>query len=239
LRFYMVDRQGLLLNDMNGLPPFQQRLAQPRTAIAGWRMAAADAVTLADVVANAHPTVLIGFSGRGGLFTQGIVREMARHTSRPIILPLSNPTSHSEAAPADLLEWTAGRAVIATGSCFPGVRFAGKEVAIAQCNNSYVFPAIGLGVLASGARRVTDGMLMAAAEALAETSPARQNPQAPLLPPLEQIHEVTRRVARAVGLQAQRDAVAQVASPEALDRQIEANFWIPKYPTLRRRQRLA
>jgi len=234
-RFYMVDRQGLLLDDMRDLPPFQQRLAQPRARIAGWKLAAPGAVTLADAVANASATILIGFSARPGLFTENIVREMARHTPRPIILPLSNPTSHSEATPANLLEWTDGRAIVATGSSFPDVHFRGNTIPIAQCNNSYIFPAIGLGVLAARARRVTDGMLMAAAEALAEASPARRDPKASLLPPLSDIHDVTRHIARSVALRAQRDEVAETISPEALEDQLAANFWIPAYPTLRRK----
>jgi malate dehydrogenase (oxaloacetate-decarboxylating) len=237
-RFYMVDRQGLVLNDMAGSPPFQQRLAQPRAGIAGWKLADPGIVTLADVVANARPTVLIGFSGRAGLFTEPIVREMARHTPRPIILPLSNPTSHSEGVPEDLLEWTDGRATVATGSVFPDVHFRGQVIPIAQCNNSYVFPAIGLGVLAARARRVTDAMLMAAAEALAETSPALHDPKAALLPPLYEIHTVTHQIARAVAMQAQRDGVAEQIPPETLEDQLSANFWIPKYPTLRRKRPL-
>ena len=235
-RFYLVDRQGLLLDDMQGLPPFQQRFAQPRARIAGWKLAKPGAVAFADVVANARVSILIGFSGQPGLFTEEIVRVMARHTPRPIILPLSNPTSHSEAKPADLLEWTDGRAIIATGSSFPEVRFRGDTIPIAQCNNSYVFPAIGLGVLAARARRVTDGMIMATAEALAETSPARGDPKAPLLPPVRDIHEVTRHIARAVALQAQRDGVAGRTTPEELEAQLTANFWIPAYPTLRRKR---
>ena len=238
-RFFMVDRQGLLLDDMRDLPPFQQRLAQPRACIAGWKLSASGAVTLADVVANARPTVLIGFSGRPGLFTEQIIREMARHAPRPIILPLSNPTSHSEAAPADLLEWTDGRAIIATGSSFAGVAFRGETIPIAQCNNSYIFPAMGLGVLASRARRVTDGMLMAAAEALAEVSPVCRDPEAPLLPPLRDIHDVTRHIARSVALRAQRDGVAETLPPEILEDQLTANFWVPAYPALRRKQPLA
>jgi malate dehydrogenase (oxaloacetate-decarboxylating) len=235
-RFYLVDRQGLLLDDMQGLPPFQQRFAQPRARIAAWKLANPGAVTLSDVAANARVAILIGFSGQPGLFTEAIVREMARHAPRPIILPLSNPTSHSEARPADLLEWTDGRAIIATGSSFPDVRFRGDTIPIAQCNNSYVFPAIGLGVLAAGARRVTDGMLMATAEALAETSPARCDPKAPLLPRLRDIHEVTRHIARAVALQAQQDGVADRITPEELEAQLTANFWVPAYPTLRRKR---
>jgi malate dehydrogenase (oxaloacetate-decarboxylating) len=237
-RFYLVDRQGLLLEDMGGLQPFQQRFAQPRAGIAGWKLEKSSIVSLADVVANARITILVGFSGQPGLFTQEIVREMTRHTRRPVILPLSNPTSHSEAQPADLLEWTDGRAIVATGSAFPDVRFRGDTIPIPQCNNSYVFPAIGLGVLAARARRVTDGMLMATAEALAVTSPARCDPMAPLLPGLQDIHGVTRHIARAVAIQAQRDGAAEQISPEELEAQLTANFWVPAYPTLRRKKPL-
>jgi malate dehydrogenase (oxaloacetate-decarboxylating) len=235
-RFYLVDRNGLLLEDIGPLPSFQRRLAQSRAHIVGWKLAKPDAVGLLDVIANARTTILIGVSGQPDLFTEEIVREMARHTPRPIILPLSNPNSRSEAKPEDLLEWTNGRAIIATGSSFSNIRFRGNEIQIAQCNNSYVFPAIGLGVLASGARRASDGMFMAAAEALSETSPALRDPNAPLLPPLEEIHQVTRFIARAVALRAQRDGVADSISPEALEVQLTANFWVPEYPTLRRRR---
>jgi malate dehydrogenase (oxaloacetate-decarboxylating) len=238
-RFFMVDRQGLLLDDMRDLPPFQRRLAQPRARIAGWKLADAGTATLADVIANVNATVLIGFSGRAGLFSEAIVREMARRTARPIILPLSNPISHSEATPLDLLEWTDGRAIIATGSSFGEVHFRGETISIAQCNNSYIFPAIGLGALAARAGRVTDGMLMAAAQALAEVSPARRDSRAPLLPRLEDIHNVTRHIARAVAVQAQQDGVAEALSPDALEGQLAANFWAPKYPTLRRKQPIA
>jgi malate dehydrogenase (oxaloacetate-decarboxylating) len=238
-RFFMVDRQGLLLDDMRDLPPFQRRLAQPRARIAGWKLADAGTATLADVIANVNATVLIGFSGRAGLFSEAIVREMARRTARPIILPLSNPISHSEATPLDLLEWTDGRAIIATGSSFGDVHFRGETISIAQCNNSYIFPAIGLGALAARAGRVTDGMLMAAAQALAEVSPARRDSRAPLLPRLEDIHNVTRHIARAVAVQAQQDGVAEALSPDALEGQLAANFWAPKYPTLRRKQPIA
>jgi malate dehydrogenase (oxaloacetate-decarboxylating) len=235
-RFYLVDRQGLLLEDMTSLPDFQQKLVQSRARIAGWKLANPNEIGLLDVVANARPTILIGISGQPGLFTEQIVREMARHTPRPVILPLSNPNSRSEAHPQDLLEWTEGRAIIATGSSFPDVSFRGRPAQISQCNNSYIFPAIGLGVLASRARRVTDGMIMAAAEALAETSPARRDASAPLLPALENIQQVTRSIARAVALQAQRDSVADRTSPEDLDSQLAANFWTPIYPTLRRKR---
>ena len=235
-RFYLVDRNGLLLDEMCSLPPFQQKFVQLGARIAGWKLANPNVISLLDVVANARPTILIGISGQPGLFTEAIVREMARHAPRPIILPLSNPNSRSEANPQDLLEWTDGRAIVATGSSFPNARFGGREIPIAQCNNSYVFPAIGLGVLASRARQITDGMIMAAAEALAGTSPARRDPAAALLPRLQDIQQVTRAIARAVALQAQTDGTADRISPEELDLQLAANFWTPVYPTLRRRR---
>ena len=221
---------------MPGLLPFQRPFARPRADIAGWKLARPDAVSFADVVANARATILIGLSGQPGLFTEPIVREMARHAPRPIILPLSNPTSRAEATPEDLLAWTDGRAIVATGGAFPDVVFRGRTIPIAQCNNSYVFPAMGLGVLASGARRVTDAMFMAAAEALSESSPVLRDADEPLLPRLRDIRDVTRHIARAIALQAQRDAVADAISPEELEARLTANFWIPAYPILRHKR---
>jgi len=178
---------------------------------------------------TAHPGVLIGVSGQPGLFGEEIVREMARHAERPILFPLSNPTSRMEAAPADLLKWTQGRALIATGSPIAPVAFDGRTVSIAQCNNSYVFPAIGLGVLAGGCRRVSDEMLRAAARELGECSPARNDSDAPLLPPLPEIRTLTRRLARAVAAEAQRQGLAEPMTPEALDAAISREFWEPAY----------
>jgi malate dehydrogenase (oxaloacetate-decarboxylating) len=234
-RFFMVDRPGLLLDDMPGLPSFQQQLAQPRERVAGWQLADTNCITLADVVANARPTVLIGLSGRAGLFDEAIVREMASASPRPIIFPLSNPTSHQEAAPGDLLAWTEGRAIIATGGASEELTWRGARVPIAQCNNSYIFPAIGLAALSVRARRITDTMFVTAAEALAETSPARRENGAPLLPSLDDIHKVTRHIARAVARQAQRDKVADEMTEEQLERELAANFWVPAYPLLRRK----
>jgi malate dehydrogenase (oxaloacetate-decarboxylating) len=234
-RFFMVDRQGLLLDDMPGLLSFQHRLAQPRERVSSWSLSDSNVVTLADVITNARPTVLIGLSGRPGLFSESIVREMASHSPRPIIFPLSNPTSHQEAAPADLLQWTDGRAIIATGGASEELTWRGARVPIAQCNNSYVFPAIGLAALSVRARRITDAMFVTAAEALAETSPARSDPGAALLPGLGDIHKVTLCIARAVARQAQCDEVADALTDEQLDRELAANFWIAKYPVLRRK----
>jgi malate dehydrogenase (oxaloacetate-decarboxylating) len=234
-RLFLIDRGGLLLDDDLSLLPFQRPLAQPRTAVAAWKLANPGAISISDVVANARVGILIGLSGQSGLFTQPIVREMARLTARPMIFPLSNPDSRSEAHPRDLLEWTDGRAIVATGGAFPDVAFRGRSIPIAQCNNAYIFPAVGLAVLAARARRVTEEMFMAAAEALAGASPAIRDPAAPLLPRWTEIRNVTRQIGRAVALEAQRNGVADRTSPEALEAGLDANSWLPTYPTLRRR----
>jgi malate dehydrogenase (oxaloacetate-decarboxylating) len=162
------------------------------------------------------------------------VEEAACHVARPIIFPLSNPTSRSEAKPVDLLEWTSGRAIIATGSPFPDVPHRGRSVPVAQCNNSYVFPGVGLGVIASGARRVSDEMFLAAARTLAACSPARGDPGAPLFPALETVTEVSRQIALAVGAEAQRQGLAEPTTPEELARRVASRMWTPRYPRLRR-----
>src|SRR5262249_40523785 len=155
------------------------------------------------------------------------------HAPRPVILCLSNPTARSEAKPADLIAWTEGRALVATGSPFPGVSFQGRTIPIAQCNNSYIFPGLGLGILAVGARRVTDEMFMAAAQALADCSPTRTDPHGALLPALENIRQVSRQIAVAVGAKAQEQGLATVTTPAQLESMVEANWWEPRYPRLR------
>ncbi len=228
-RFYAIDRDGLLVEGMADIRPSQQPLAQKREAVTGWVLPSPARIGLLEVVANARPTLLIGVSAQPGAFTQMAVRTMAQHCRRPIIFPLSNPTARSEATAADLAKWTDGRALIGTGSPFPPVERDGRLVPVDQTNNSYIFPGIGLGVLAARARRVTDGMFMAAAKALAQLSPARQDPEGTLLPPLGQIRSVSVAVAAAVGLQAQADGVADSCDPETLERQIHAGVWEPAY----------
>jgi malate dehydrogenase (oxaloacetate-decarboxylating) len=183
--------------------------AQPAGALAGWTRTGGGPAGLAEVVANAEPTILIGLSTAAGAFTEPIVRQMAARTRRPIIFPLSNPTARSEADPADLARWTDGRALVATGSPYPPLEIAGKRVPVAQCNNVFVFPAVGLGVVASRARRVTDGMLEAAAHALGELSPARTDRQASLLPPVDRLRATAPAIAAAVAIAAVRDGVAR------------------------------
>jgi malate dehydrogenase (oxaloacetate-decarboxylating) len=184
---------------------------------------------LAEVIRKIDVTVLIGLSTVKGIFTESIVREMARKTRRPIIFPLSNPTSRSEAEPSDLLAWTEGRGLVATGSPFVPVAYGGKTIEIAQCNNVFIFPAVGLGLLASQARRVSDKMMLAAAKALGEHSPALRDPAASLLPSIQTIREAALEVAYAVALKAQEEGLAPACEPEPLRREVMQSQWTPEY----------
>jgi len=233
-RFFLINRQGLLHDGLQGLRPAQHRFAQPAERIAGWRTGEGQPIGLLAVVKNARPTILIGVSGQAGAFTEEIVRAMAASASRPIILPLSNPTSRAEAVPADLIAWTDGRALIATGSPFEDVQLGGRRFPIAQCNNSYIFPGIGLGVCAAGAWRVTDAMFMAAARALADCSPAHRDPTGSLLPPLSDSRRVARSIALAVAAAAQRDGLAEPAEPQELESLVDAKMWLPRYRPMKR-----
>src|SRR5271168_4617698 len=236
-RFYAIDRDGLLVEGMPGVLDFQRPFAQSPAAVANWPAARGDTIGLADVVANAKPTVLIGVSGQPGIFREDIIRQMASTAARPIIFPLSNPTSRSEATPQDLTAWTEGRAVIGTGSPFPPVLRDGRSFAVDQTNNAYVFPGIGLGVLAVRAGRVTDGMFVAAAKVLAEISPAARDAHAPLLPPVAQLREVAFSVAKAVACEARAEGQCEPFEDEALDGLIARKMWNPVYRPYRRRRR--
>jgi malate dehydrogenase (oxaloacetate-decarboxylating) len=236
-RFFAVDRDGLLVEGMANITDAQRHFAQSRAAVEKWTLRAPGRIDLFDVMANAKPTTLIGVSGQAGAFGEDVVREMARHVVRPVIFPLSNPTSRSEAAPADLLAWTEGRALIGTGSPFPPVTWNGKRAAIDQTNNSYIFPGIGLGVLAVGARRVTDAMFMAAAKALAEISPTHRDKTARLLPPVPELRNVARNVAIAVAKQAIADGVAKPMNAKAIERSVGETMWEPNYQPYKRVRR--
>lgn len=227
--FYVIDRDGLLHSGRTDLDELHQQLAQPSENLKSWDCDTTGAVSFADVVRNGKPGVLIGATGQAGAFSEPIIREMASHVEHPVIFPLSNPTSRAEATPADLLKWTDGKAVIATGSPFDPVDHNGVTHTIAQCNNSYIFPAMGLGILASRSRRVTDAMFIAAAEALKETSPALQDRTASLLPSLTIIRDVSRKIAHAVALAAIADGVADSITEAEIDQRIEETMWHPEY----------
>jgi malate dehydrogenase (oxaloacetate-decarboxylating) len=228
-RFFAIDRCGLIVEDMHGIRSDQQAFARHREEIETWKRSAGDTIGLLDVVRNAKPTVLIGVSAQQGAFTEQIVREMASHVQRPVIFPLSNPTSRSEATPQQLMDWTEGRALVGTGSPFGTVQVNGRLIHIDQTNNSYIFPGLALGITASRARRVSDTMIMAAAKMLADLSPSKKDEHASLLPPLADSRRVARIVAEAVGRQAIADGLAGVADERAFLAELHANIWDPAY----------
>ena len=232
-RFYAVDRYGLLIEGGKGLRDEQKRFARKPSDIAAWKVADPQNITLADVARNAKPTVLIGVSGQPGTFTKEVAEAMAKNTKRPIIFPLSNPTSRCEAKPQDLLDWTEGRALIGSGSPFAPVKVNGKELRIDQTNNSYIFPGLALGIISSRAKHVSDEMIKASALALANLSPTCQDKRANLLPPLASIRSVSLDVAKAVGKQAIRDGLAAV-DEAGFEKELAANIWVPVYQAYER-----
>ncbi|MFP5231958.1 MAG: NAD-dependent malic enzyme [Acidobacteriota bacterium] len=251
-RFYAVDKDGLLVEGMQGAAhdPAQSpgqapdharpAYARPLNEVRDWRRGE-HGIELLEVVRRVRPTVLIGVSGQAGAFTEEVVRAMMAglhgrggQPAQPVILPLSNPTSRCEASPGDVIRWTGGQAIVGTGSPFPPVEFGGRTLKIAQTNNSYIFPGMALGIVSARARRVSDGMIMAAAKALAALSPTGEDPQAALLPPLDSLREVSMSVAVAVGRQAEREGLAAVTG-EAFLEDLAANMWEPVYLPYRRR----
>ncbi|HKP88247.1 MAG TPA: NAD-dependent malic enzyme [Blastocatellia bacterium] len=234
-RIWLVDSDGLVLDDRTEAGSTKHKFAQRHELISDWQLADPNNIGFMDVVKHVRPTVLIGTSAQPGAFTKEIAREMAEHAERPIIFPLSNPTSKSEAVPIDLIDWTDGRALVATGSPFPGVVFDNRVIRIGQCNNAFIFPGVGLGVISSGARRVTDEMFVAAARALAEFSPALHDETASLFPALEEVRRVSRRVALAVATEAQRAGLAEATTREEMERAIDQKMWSPRYVPYKRK----
>lgn len=230
-RIFLIDVHGLIHFNTSEVYESQKPYAKSREELQDWKVHNFEHIPLSEVVANVHPTILIGVSAQGGAFTKEIVEEMGRHTKRPIILPLSNPTSKSEATPQELFEWTQGRAIIATGSPFQAVLYEGETFTLSQCNNVFIFPGMGLGALASEATQVTEGMFLAAAEELAKHSPAAQTGSHSLFPPIEEVRELSRHIALAVAKQAIEEGVSKLSSSE-LQKRIDARMWEPKYPTL-------
>jgi malate dehydrogenase (oxaloacetate-decarboxylating) len=255
-RFYAVDKDGLLVEGMEGLSKEKAGFARAMSEVEGWGAetpmsqnrdmghpgSGSAGIGLLEVVERVRPTVLIGVSGQAGAFSEEVVWAMVRglqqeqegRAVRPVILPLSNPTSRCEATPADVIRWTEGRAIVGTGSPFPPVEFDGRTVNIAQTNNSYIFPGMALGIVSARAKRVSEGMIMAAAKALAALSPTQQDPNGALLPPLETLREVSMSVALALGRQAEVEGVAEVKG-DAFVEALRANVWEPVYLPYRRR----
>jgi malate dehydrogenase (oxaloacetate-decarboxylating) len=226
--FFLLDSKGLLHSDRTNLTPIQQKFAQSSELLSGWRLNNGE-IKLAEIIKNISTTILIGVSSQPGQFTAPIVKDMAGKVERPIIFPLSNPYDRAEAVPGDLIHWTDGRALVATGTEFPPVALKDRTIKIAQCNNFYIFPAIGLAVRASEAERVTDRMMVAAAKALGNISQDSANTATELLPPIENMRDVAIQIAVMVGLQAQQDGVAQIMSEQDLRERAQRRFWIPQY----------
>ncbi|OBK73106.1 NAD-dependent malic enzyme [Mycobacterium sp. 1164985.4] len=226
-RIWVVDINGLLTDDRTDLSAGQRMFAQPADRVAGWGLSGP--AQLAEVISHVDAGVLLGLSTATGAFTEDIVREMAAKVDHPIIFPLSNPTSRAEAHPAELDAWTDGRALVATGSPFAPLQRDGVERPIAQCNNAYIFPAMGLAVTAAQATRVTDEMMRAAAAALGESSPALGDPSAPLLPAWSDVPQVAVRIAQAVAEQAVADGVAPARNSAELAQRIADVRWTPEY----------
>ena len=232
---WLVDSKGLVHTGRANLEDSKRRYAQPTERIASIDP---ESFSFFEVVRNVKPTILIGTSGQHGAFSEEIVREMAKHVDRPVIFPLSNPTSKSEATPSELLQWTDGRALIATGSPFPPVSYEGRLIKAGQCNNVFIFPGVGLGVIASGADRVTDAMFSAAARVLSEFSPALSDPDGPLFPPLEAVRKISYRVALAVGVEAMRSGLTRSMSVDSLEHSVANNMWNPRYVPLKHVMRI-
>ncbi len=227
-RIWLLDRRGLLTDDLAALAGFQRRYARAAGTVSEWRRDPdLGGIALDEVVRRVHPSVLIGTSTHGGAFTETVVREMAAHVARPVILPMSNPTALAEATPGDLLRWSEGRALVATGSPFPPVTYAGVTYAVGQANNALIFPGLGLGTIASAATRVTDGMVEAAAHAVAQLIDDH-SPGASLLPEVADLRRTSLAVAVAVATAAIDDKVAR-RSTDDLEQRVRSLMWQPIY----------
>ncbi len=230
-RVWLIRRSGLLTDRTSDPTPSQRPFLQAHQTVIDWGLHDGDHVGLAEVVHHVRPTTLIGVSGQAGAFGETVIREMAAGVERPIVFPLSNPTSRVEVTPADLMQWTDGRAVVATGSPFPDLEQHGTLRPVAQCNNAYIFPGVGLGVLASGARRISDGLFTEAAKALA----AYPHPEGEaILPPLESIRDVSTHIARAVAREAVREGLAESIDDAVLDARIDERLWEPRYHLMKK-----
>lgn len=230
---FMVDRFGLLTEGMADLRDFQQALVQPKAAIAKWKYSG-EYASLRDVMNCAKPDILIGVSGVPGLFTEPVIRAMKKHCEMPIVMPLSNPIKQIEARPEKILEWTDGKVFIATGSPFKPIEYKGKTYPIAQCNNSYIFPGIGLGVLAAKARRISDDMLRVASETLAAASPLANTGEGGILPPLTQLADLSKQIAFSVAKMAMQQGHALEMDDDQLKAKIHSNFWRSEYRQYKR-----
>jgi malate dehydrogenase (oxaloacetate-decarboxylating) len=229
-KIIVLDSQGVLVEDREGLDNYKLSFCKTQNECQVLGMSAPDEATLLDVITCSKATVLLGLSGRTGTFTEEIVKTMAGNCEEPVIFPLSNPTSSAEATPADICNWTKGKAIVATGSPFPDINYEGHVFKIGQGNNVFIFPGVGMGSLAVRAQVVTDEMLTAASVSLAEqVSDARLNLNC-VYPPISELHEVSLKVAVAVARKAIEQGVARKPIvPELIEETIKSKMWIPRY----------
>ncbi len=231
-QIWLLNSRGLIHSDMPGIDTEQALFARSATELVALGLDPTRSIALDAVVAQVHPTILIGATAQVDTFTEAIVREMAAHADRPLIFPLSNPTTQSEATPDDLMQWTSGRGIVATGSPFAAVEYRGQTFQIGQCNNMYMFPGVGLGILASQATTVVDEMFLAAASALSELAPANPDGTASLYPDLADTRAISRHVATAVAHAATSAGVASPMDDHALARRLDSLMWEPRYVTI-------
>jgi len=232
-QIFMVDRFGLLTQGMADLRDFQEKLVQHKRVVESWNVKG-DYASLVEVMHGAKPDVLIGVSGQAGLFSETVITAMQQHCQRPIIFPLSNPSRQVEATPTQVINWTKGKVIIATGSPFDAVEYQGQTYPVAQCNNSYIFPGIGLGVISANISRITDKMLQVASETLASASPLANTGKGELLPPLTEIAQLSKAIAFAIAKVAINEKLALPLPDDELKAKIDRNYWQAEYRQYRR-----
>lgn len=228
--FYVVDIDGLLHDQLSRMDYEQKKYAREHREVAEWASDPHGKITLLDTIRHAKPTILIGVSAQAGAFSKEVIETMASYVERPIIFPLSNPTSRAEATAEQLIHWTEGKAIIATGSPFAPVQFNGEIHAVAQCNNVYIFPGVGLGVVASKTPKVSEEMFIRAAQVLSTHAPMLHDPNAPLFPPLEKLRAICREIAIAVCQVAQQEKLVPERSLQEIGEAVDHHIWNPEYP---------
>lgn len=234
-QIFIVGREGLAHTQSEGLDALKKQFMQKHEALLGWQVKDFKHITLQEVVRHAKATVLIGTSAQAGAFTEDVVVNMKKHVARPVIFPLSNPTSKSEATAEDLIKWTKGQALVATGSPFPPVEYEGVKHVVGQCNNVFIFPGVGLGIIASKARRVTDQMFLKAAETLSTFAPILHHPYGSLFPSIKQLAVISRAIAVGVGKMAVAEGICD-DPPANMEKAVEEAFWKPRYARVKKKQ---
>lgn len=232
--FWLVDRQGLLIDIDAHLTEAQKPYARKAQSLQDWPKQE-NQYSLLDVVRQVKPTILIGCSAQPGAFSQEVIEIMTNTCERPIIFPLSNPDEKCEAQPADIIRWSQGKALIATGTAFPDIEYHNKMLQITQCNNALIFPGIGLGILAVRAARLSNGMIWAAAKVLSEQAPSRKDSFLPLLPSLGEAQTVAKQIAYAVAKTAIEEKLASINQKADLEQVISKLFWEPRYLPFKKR----